>query len=61
MDKDLTTMEKLIKIDELIHKAIDEWNKGEPDKAAYNSSLREARRLIFGAYCSETEMQHDNR
>lgn len=53
MDKDTTTMEKLIKIDKLIHKAMGECNKGKPDKAVYNSSLREARRLIFGAYCSD--------
>lgn len=61
MDKNTTTMEKLVKIDGLINKAIDEWNKGEPDKAAYNTSLREARRLIFEAYYIETGTQHGDR
>ena len=61
MKKD-TTMEKLEQVDELIHKAVDGWKKG--DLAAYNESLRKARHIIFQAYYSETygekeEMQHD--
>ena len=63
MNKDTTTMKNLEQVDELIHKAVEEWNKGEPDKAVYNESLRKARHLIFEAYYSEAysekeEMQH---
>lgn len=54
MNKDTTTMSKLEQAEELVHKAVREWNKGEPDKAAYNESLRKARHLIFEAYYSET-------
>lgn len=53
MSKD-TTMEKLEQAEKLVHKAVEEWNKGKPDKAAYNDSLRKARHLIFEAYYSET-------
>lgn len=51
MSKD-TTMKKLEQVDELIHKAVDGWKKG--DLAAYNESLRKARHIIFQAYYSET-------
>lgn len=51
MSKD-TAMEKLEQVDELIHKAVDGWKKG--DLAAYNESLRKARHIIFQAYYSET-------
>ncbi|MCD5439801.1 hypothetical protein [Lactobacillus delbrueckii] len=47
-------MSKLKQAEELVHKAVKEWNKGEPDKAVYNESLRKARHLIFEAYYSET-------
>ncbi len=64
MNKDTTTMSKLEQAEELVHKAVKEWNKGEPNKAVYNESLRKARHLIFEAYYSEAysekdEMQHD--
>lgn len=52
MSKDTTTMNKLKQAEELVHKAVREWNKG--DLAAYNDSLRKARHLIFEAYYSET-------
>lgn len=63
MKKD--TMSKLKQAEELVHKAVKEWNKGEPDKAVYNDSLRKARHLIFEAYYSEAysekkEAQHDD-
>lgn len=51
MSKD-TTMEKLEQVDELIHKAVEEWKEG--NLAAYNDSLRKARHIIFQAYYSET-------
>lgn len=54
MSKDTTTMSKLKQAEELVHKAVKEWNKGESDKAVYNESLRKARHLIFEAYYSET-------
>ncbi|MGZ1348382.1 hypothetical protein ACXO8X_02465 [Lactobacillus delbrueckii subsp. bulgaricus] len=54
MNKDTTTMSKLKQAEELVHEAVKEWNKGEPDKAVYNESLRKARNLIFEAYYSET-------
>lgn len=62
MSKD-TMMDKLEQVDELIHKAVEEWKKG--DLAAYNDSLRKARHIIFQAYYSETygekkETQHDD-
>lgn len=53
MNKDTTTMSKLKQAEELVHKAVKEWNKGEPDWAAYNDCLRKARHLIFEAYYSE--------
>ncbi len=53
MNKD-TTMRKLEQAKELVYKAVEEWNKGEPDKAVYNESLCKARHLIFEAYYSET-------
>lgn len=64
MNKNTTTMSKLEQAEELVHKAVKEWNKGEPNKAVYNESLRKARHLIFEAYYSEAysekeEMQHD--
>lgn len=64
MNKD-TTMRKLEQAKELVYKAVEEWNKGEPDKAVYNDSLRKARHLIFEAYYSEAysekkEAQHDD-
>lgn len=49
MKKD--TMKNLEQVDELIHKAVEEWNKGEPDKAVYN--LRKARHIIFNAHWNE--------
>lgn len=52
MKKD-TTMSKLEQAESLVHKAVEEWNKGEPNKAAYNDSLRKARHLIFDAYWNE--------
>ncbi len=52
MNKD-TTMRKLEQAKELVYKAVEEWNKGEPDKAVYNEILRKARHLIFEAYYSE--------
>ncbi|MDK6370385.1 hypothetical protein [Aerococcus sp. UMB9870] len=65
MSKDITTMSKLKQAEELVHKAVKEWNKGELDKAVYNDSLRKARHLIFEAYYSEEygekkEVRHDN-
>lgn len=50
MKKD--TMKNLEQVDELVHKAVEEWKKG--DLAAYNESLRKARHIIFKAYYSET-------
>ena len=48
MSKDTTMMSKLKQAEELVRKAVKEWNKGEPDKdAAYNDHLRKARHLIF--------------
>ncbi|MFV4972010.1 hypothetical protein VST14_06190 [Lactobacillus delbrueckii subsp. allosunkii] len=47
-------MSKLKQAEELVRKAVKEWNEGEPDKAVYNESLRKARHLIFEAYYSET-------
>lgn len=63
MSKDTATMKQLEQAEELVHKAVKEWNKGEPDKAVYNESLRKARHLIFEDYYSEVysekeEMQH---
>lgn len=55
MSKNTAITEKLDQVDELIHKAINEWNKGEPNKYAYNDCLRKARRLIFEAYFSEAD------
>ncbi len=49
MSKDTTTMSNLKQAEELVHKAVKEWNKGEPDKAVYNESLCKARHLIFEA------------
>ncbi|WP_236152216.1 hypothetical protein [Lactobacillus delbrueckii] len=46
-------MSKLKQAEELVRKAVKEWNAGEPDKAVYNESLRKARHLIFEAYYSE--------
>ncbi len=64
MNKDTTTMSKLEQAEKLVHKAVKEWNKGEPNKAVYNEILRKARHLIFEAYYSEAysekeAMQHD--
>ncbi len=53
MSKDTTTMSNSKQAEELVHKAVKEWNKGEPDKAVYNEILRKARHLIFEAYYSE--------
>lgn len=55
MSKDIAMMEKIEQVDELIHKAINEWNRGEPNKAVYNDCLRKARHLIFEAYFSEMD------
>lgn len=50
MSKDITTMSKLKQAEKLVQKAVEEWNKNEPDRAIYNDSLRKARHLIFNAY-----------
>ena len=42
MSKDTVVTEKFEQVDELIHKAINEWNK-----TAYNYCLRRAKRFIF--------------
>lgn len=52
MKKD-TTMDKLEQVQELMSKAVEEWNKDNPDKAVFNESLRKARHIIFQVYYSE--------
>lgn len=52
MKKD-TTMDKLEQVQELMSKAVEEWNKDNPDKAVFNESLRKARHIIFQAYYRE--------
>ena len=46
-----TAMDKLEQVDGLIHKAVEEWKKG--NLAAYNDNLRKARHIIFQTYYSE--------
>lgn len=53
MNKDTVMMNNLKQAEELIHQAVNEWNKGEPNKAVYNDNLRKARHLIFESYYSE--------
>lgn len=59
MKKD-TTMDKLEQVQELMSKAVEEWEKDEPDKAVFNESLRKARHIIFQAYYSEKYLKGNN-